>query len=149
MQEAIEIKAVTGVNQNTAQIQDLQDQLENALSKIDNFENRSRRYNFRIRGVYESFKDADHIVSAFIKELIPNIPDHRLGMDRAHRALQPPKRDLIVKPHFYKVKEEVMQRSRAEGPLTFQGHPIQIFADPKIDHIQMVLPLSPNILLQQ
>lgn len=88
--ETIEIKAdqtKSRVNQNTTRIQDLQDQLENAFSKIYNLENRSRRYNFRIQGVP---KDADHIVRTFIKELDHSIPDHRLEMDRAHRALQPP-----------------------------------------------------------
>lgn len=44
-------------NQNTACIQMLQDQLEIALSKIDNLESRSRRYNFRIRGIPESVLD--------------------------------------------------------------------------------------------
>lgn len=73
-------------------------------------------------------------VQDFIKSLIPNIPAHRLELDRAHRALQPPRsdglpRDIIVKPHFYAVKEEVMKLSRSAEKLMFQGHQVQIFAD--------------------
>ncbi|XP_073479900.1 olfactory receptor 1496-like [Aquarana catesbeiana] len=63
--EAIELKTdhtVARVNQNTARIQDLQDQLDTALSKIDDLENRSRRYNFRIRCLPESVKDVDSAV---------------------------------------------------------------------------------------
>lgn len=40
---------VARANQNTDCIQDLQDQLEATLSKINDLENRSRRYSFRIR----------------------------------------------------------------------------------------------------
>lgn len=49
-------QAVSRINQNSARIQDLQDQLESAFSKIDDLENRSRRYTFRIRGLPESVK---------------------------------------------------------------------------------------------
>lgn len=57
--EVIEQKsdqAALRINQNTARIQELQDQLEVATSKIDDLENRSRRYNFRIRGLPESVR---------------------------------------------------------------------------------------------
>lgn len=42
-------------------------------------------------------------------ELMPELPDHRLDLDRAHHALQPlhpdrPLRDIIVKPQNYKTK---------------------------------------------
>lgn len=47
--EVIESKldaTLTRANQNTDRIKDIQDQLETALSKIDDLENRLRRYNF-------------------------------------------------------------------------------------------------------
>lgn len=74
------------------------------------------------------------MVQEFIKTLIPDIPAHRLELDRAHRALQPPRpdglpRDVIVKPHFYAVKEEVMKLSRTAEKLEMMGHQIQIFTD--------------------
>lgn len=117
-----ELKSLTDhttarTNHNTARIQDLQDQLESALYKVDDLENRSRRYSFRIRGLPESVKDIREVVRSFIKDLIPDIPTHHLELDRAHRSLQPPRldglpRDIVVKPHYYAVKEEVMKRSR-------------------------------------
>lgn len=111
-------QTILRINQNTSRIQDLQDQLESATSKIDDLENRSRPYNFRLRGLPETVKDTHMAVQDFIKSLIPNNPAHRLELDRAHRALQPPRsdglaRDIIVKPHFYAVKEEVMKLSRS------------------------------------
>lgn len=38
--------------------------------------------------------------------------------------------DIIVKPHFYSVKEEeVMRKARGVDALYIHGHTIQIFAD--------------------
>lgn len=91
--EIIEMKAdqtIARTNQNTARIQELRDQLDTALSKIDDLENRSRCYNFRIRGLPEPIKEVDSVVCSLINVLITDIPEHRLEMDHAHRALQPP-----------------------------------------------------------
>lgn len=60
--------------------------------------------------------------------------DHRLELDRAHRAPQAPQpdglsRDIIVKPHLYALKEKVMKASRFAEVLQIHGHKIQIFAD--------------------
>lgn len=65
---------------------------------------------------------------------IPAISKHRLELDRAHIALQPIRTaglpwDIIIKPHFYAIKEEVMKVSRNSERLTIQGHQIQNFAD--------------------
>ena len=127
-------QAVTRINQNSSRLQEVQDQLEVAFAKIDDLENRSRRYNFRVRGLPESDKEVQVAVKSLIKKLIPDIAEHRLELDRAHRALQSPRsdglpRDIIVKPHYYDVKEEVMRRARRSDNLTLNGHSIQIFAD--------------------
>lgn len=103
--EAIELildTTVARTNQNTDHIQELHNHLEMALNKIDGLENRSRRYHFKIRGILEAIKNIPEIVQAFILELIPAIPPHRLELDRAHRALRPPRqdglpRDVVVK----------------------------------------------------
>lgn len=88
--EVIEQKsdqAALRINQNTARIQELQDQLEVATSNIDDLENRSRHYHFRIWGLPESVKDVHLAIQEFIKNLIPDIPAHRLELERAHTAL--------------------------------------------------------------
>lgn len=126
---------VAKVNQNSARIQDHHDHLETALFKIDDLENRSRSYTFRIQGLPESIKEVHAAVHTLIKDLIMAIPEHCLEIDRAHRALQPLRmdglpRDIIVKPHFYPTKEEeVMKRFHNADKLTIQGHQIQISAD--------------------
>lgn len=85
--EAIEQKAehtIPSANQNTSHIQDLQDQLESVHEKIDDLENRTRCYNFRVRGLPESIKDSSEAVCVLIKEPYP------LELDRVPRSLQPP-----------------------------------------------------------
>lgn len=142
--------------QNTDNIQGLMEQLDIANLKIDDLENRSRRYNFRIRGVPESIVNINAVVQEFIRAIIPDIPAHRLELDRAHRALQKPRadglpRDIIVKPHFYGVKDQVMTVARDSEQLLIQGHPIQIFADISPTTIQRRRALKPllNILNQK
>lgn len=60
-----------------------------AISRIDDLENRSRRYNFRIRGLPETITEIPLTVRDIITELIPNTPPHRLELDR---ALGPPEK---------------------------------------------------------
>lgn len=114
--EAIEHKldlTVATANQNSDHIQTLQDRLNSALFRIDELENRSRRYNFRIRGLPESIADISQATQEIIKSLILNILQHRLELDGVHRALGPLRKDGlpkdITKPHFYLVKEEIMK----------------------------------------
>lgn len=71
----------------------LHNQLEMALAKIDDLENISRRYKCRIRGALEEIKNIPETVQAFIQELIHDIPSHILELDRAHRALRPPRQE--------------------------------------------------------
>lgn len=77
-------------HQNYDLIQSLQDQLDAANSRIDDLENRSRRLNFRIRGLPESVTDVAAATQDLMRELIPNIPTACLELDRVHRALGPP-----------------------------------------------------------
>lgn len=94
-------------------------------------------------------------VKALIKGLIPDISEHCLELDRAHRALQPPcsdglPRDIIVKPNFFSVKEEVMIRSRMADTLTTQGYTVQVFADFSPYTVQKQRSLKPLLqVLQQ
>lgn len=68
---------VARANQNCVYIHVIQEQFDNALSKIEDLENRSRRYNFRLRGLLESITDVTAAVQDFIKDLIPDIPPHK------------------------------------------------------------------------
>lgn len=125
---------VKQVNQNSKTITSLQDQLDQANAKIEGLENRSRRYNFRIRGLPESETDLEESIHALMKQLIPDISPYQLELDRVHRALTTPRpdglpRDVIVKPNFYCIKEKIMLEARHQGDISISGHSIQIFAD--------------------
>ncbi|CAH2275996.1 Hypothetical predicted protein [Pelobates cultripes] len=55
-------------------------------------------------------------------------------MDRAHRALRAPStnmstpRDIIVRLHFYHIKERIMKAAR-DSPVEVEGVPVQLFQD--------------------
>lgn len=139
---------ITRTNQNMECIEDIHKRLDDAPNKIDNLENRSRRYNFRVQGIPESFPDSEAIMKELIQHLIPDIPHHKLELDRAHRALTTPRddglpRDVIVKPHYYVVKEQVMARAREIAHLQLRDHKIQIFADISPTTIQKRRALKP------
>lgn len=82
---------VIRTNQNSDQIYLLYQQLEGALSEIEDLENRSRRYNFWIRGLPEFYIDTQAAVSDMMHTLLPDDADHKLEVDRARRALMAPR----------------------------------------------------------
>lgn len=108
------------VAQNITMITKLHDGLEEAYTKIDNLENHTRQYNFCIRGLPETVKDITSITSSLIQSAVPDIDETHMKIDRIHTTLVPlkpdglpgPPRDVIVKPHFFRVKEAVMQYAR-------------------------------------
>lgn len=139
---------ISRANQHSDQLHFMQEQLDTAQTRIDDLENRLRRDNFRIRGIPETVSDVQAAVQEVIKSLIPSVPVHKLELDRAHRSLGPLRkdgspRDIIVKPHFYSIKEEVMKRSRQQDQIQYQGKVIQIFADISPNTIQKRRSLKP------
>lgn len=123
------------VNQNTRMISTLREQLDQANTKIEDLENRSRRYNFRLRGLPESITDLEDTVHTLMRDLILGISPHHLELDRVHRALTAPRtdglpRDVLVKPHFYRIKERIMSEARSKGAISLLGHQAQIFNRP-------------------
>lgn len=51
------------------------------------------------------------------------------------------------KPHFYRVKEDIMQISRDMDQLSVQGHSVQVFADLSPATIQKRFSLKPLTLV--
>lgn len=93
-------------------------------------------------------------------EQLPRVVKWRYGslthleLDRAHRALKPIRkdglpRDIIVKPHFYAVKEEVMKRSGTSDKISIKGHQIQIFAELSPYTVQKRCSLKPLLKVTQ
>lgn len=57
-------------------ITELQDRLADANAKIEDLENRSCRYNVRIRGLPETCTDLEGAMHELMKDLIPDISPH-------------------------------------------------------------------------
>ncbi|CAH2292531.1 Hypothetical predicted protein [Pelobates cultripes] len=68
------------------------------------------------------------------KNLLPDATPADLLMDRAHRALRAPStnmatpRDIIVRLHFYHIKERIMKAAR-DSPVEVEGALVQLFQD--------------------
>lgn len=90
------------VNQNTKMISYLQDQLDLANTKIEDLENRSRRYNFRLRGLPESITGLEAVV--------PGISLHHLELDGVHRALTALRTDGLHKNHIFTGSRKKLSR---------------------------------------
>lgn len=88
---------------------------------MEDYENRARRSNLRIRGIPESILDLQTTVTALFQKLSSSITIERLEMDRIHRALAPrkpegPLRDIVAKLHFYRTKEQLLSAARRSLP---------------------------------
>lgn len=135
------------VDKMNAEITLLKDKLEEA-------ENRARRDNLRIRGIPENITDLQGTATAFFQELAPGIPVDRLEFDRIHRSLAPkpsdgPPRDVIIKFHFYRTKEKLLQAAREQQDISFQGSPLQQFADLSLVTIARRRGLKPYLQILQ
>lgn len=133
-------------------ITDLQDRLEEAYTKIEDLENRSCRYNVRIHCIPETHTDFEEAMRQLMKELIPDINAHHMEIDRIHRALTAPRKDglprnVIVKPHYYRIKEKLMQTAHNRQDLSLFGVPIELFTDLAPSTVQKHRNMKP--LLQQ
>ena len=127
---ALEVKADDFENislEHTMEIENLKE--ENLLlhTKIEDRENRDRRSNLRIRGIPETIIDLQSTITALFQELQPAISNERLEFDRIHRALAAKKpdghpRDIIVKLHYYRTKEQLLSSARDKKQLNFQGN---------------------------
>lgn len=149
--------AATVIENHEQDISDLRKELDTAVLKLEDFENRSRRGNLRLRGLPESIDDLTSTATALFQELVPALPIERLEFDRIHRALGPkkpdgPPRDIIIKFTFYRTKETLLRAARDKRDLCFQGHPYQLFSDLAPSTIQkrrLMKPYTSTLLNRQ
>uniref|UniRef100_A0A672RWL7 L1 transposable element RRM domain-containing protein n=1 Tax=Sinocyclocheilus grahami TaxID=75366 RepID=A0A672RWL7_SINGR len=108
----------------------------NALSfKCEDLESRSRRNNIRLIGIDEG--EEGNRPTEFVSNLLRDMMslEEKPLLDRAHRSLQPkpksgqPPRPFIIRVHFYHIREQILQRARQNGRLTYKGKPVFLFPD--------------------
>lgn len=118
----------------SSEIDNLKEENLTLQTRLEDYENRARRSNIRIRGIPETVIDLQATMTALFQELQPGIPVERLEMDRVHRALAPkktdgPPRDIIAKFHYYRTKELLLNAARHKNTLQFQAYNYQLFTD--------------------
>ncbi|CAH2326912.1 Hypothetical predicted protein [Pelobates cultripes] len=118
------------------EIQYLPDQLRSLEETNEDLNNKTRRNNIRVRGIPETISTdllSDTLTEVF-QNLLPEATAADLLMDQAHRALRAPSanaataRDIVVRLHFYHIKERIMRAAR-DTPIELEGVPVQLFQD--------------------
>lgn len=104
------------------------------MAKINDLENRSRSLILELGGCLSLSRMFLKQYTRLSKASSPDICAHKLELDRSHRTLGPPRQDglscsIVVKPHYYNIKEEVMRRARTTPHIQLMGHSIQIYVD--------------------
>ena len=107
--------------------------------KLTSFEDRSRRNNIRVVGIGLGEERSDPVgyIQSFLQQTFPEeFPESPPEVDRAHRTGPPRSEGEVAKPraflvriHFFRVKERILQLSRQAGQLKFNGKKVYIFPD--------------------
>ncbi|CAH2219796.1 Hypothetical predicted protein [Pelobates cultripes] len=124
-------------NASTEQIKSLTPQLQQCETKIMDLEDRSRRSNIRMRGIPETVLQADlpSYKHCFFRALVPEIHTDMLFVDRLHRVPKPQQiaaslpRDVLLKAHYFHVKDLLMRRSRTAKDLPAEYSSIKMFSN--------------------
>lgn len=124
----------------TASLQNKLAELEKKVKiltdRAEDSENRSRRDNIRIMGLKEGTEGNQAV--RFFETWLPDtlgLETKRgfIKIDRAHRALGPPKenynRPVIIKLHNFKDKQRILAAVREKREVVFQGNKIYIRQD--------------------
>lgn len=107
-------------------------------SKLDSYENRSRRSNLRLINLPESAEgdDACTFLESWLPDAVGLAPfTSPMVIERAHRLSGPkpvgvgPPRPLIMKFLNYRDKVRVQDAARRMGKILFKGHQVMLFPD--------------------
>lgn len=105
--------------------------------QAEEFENRSRRNNVRIKGIPETIKPPElrKTVTDVFNKYLGKTADNHIELDRVHRSpagpmpeIGPP-RDVLCRVHFFRVKEDIMRAAWQKGVLEVAGQGVQVFPD--------------------
>ena len=114
-------------------------------SKVIDLEARSRRQNIKIVGLPERIEKKRPV--EFLEKFIPELLGagnfsgqvvvdraHRLGKQSAVEDARP--RAMIARIHHFQIKEKILQLSRQQFPLTYNGAAIHFFPDLPVEVIK-------------
>lgn len=105
--------------------------------KIADLEYRSRRNNLKIRGIPESVA-SNHLLQyahTLFSTLVPSLMAQDLIVDRIHRVPKPSffseeiPRDVLLRVHYYHIKEQILQASRKPDSVPSQYTTIRLLSD--------------------
>lgn len=115
----------------------LEDELHLMAIKLADIEDRNRRNNIKIRGIPESVSGPELIpyIQQLMASLLKPASKRDLILDRAHRLPKPKNvpasapRDVIMRVHFYHIKEALMRISRDTQQLPDPYQQLKFYAD--------------------
>lgn len=127
----------TTVNDIIDAVDDIKGEQEWVRAKLADLEDRSRRNNVKLRGVPETVPPGDlpKYAKDLIHTIIPDAAPRDIIIDRIHRIAKPSHlaasvpRDVLMRIHFFHIKEKMMSEARSKGPLPRPYDGIQIFPD--------------------
>ncbi|CAH2296395.1 Hypothetical predicted protein [Pelobates cultripes] len=130
------------VHTHEAELQNLRDQLRYLEEFNEDLNNKTCRNNIRVRGLPETVSTEllPETLTTIFQNLIPDAIAADLLMDHVHHALRALStkssnpQDVIVRMHYYHIKERIMCTTR-DTPVDVEGVHIQLYQD-----------LAPNIL---
>lgn len=127
----------TKVNEVMDVCADMREEQTWIRAKLADLEDRSRRNNIKLRGVPESILPAD--LPRYAKEMmhviVPEASPRDIIIDRIHRIAKPSHlaasipRDVLMRVHFFHVKEKLLLGVKNKSPLPAPYTGIQFFPD--------------------
>lgn len=129
----------------------MEDELQRLTTKLADIEDRHRRNNIKIRGIPESISGPELVpyIQQMMASIIKSASKRDLILDRAHRLPKPNSvpatapRDVILRVHFYHIKEALMRIARDTSTLPEPYHKLKLYADLSQHTIQARRKLQP------
>lgn len=133
-----------GMSECTTTVKDLTDtydevkeEQEWVRAKLADLEDRSRHNNVKLRGVPENILPADlqKYARDLMHSILPDASPRDLFVDRIHRISKPPHlatfvpRDVLIRVHFFHVKERWMAEAQSKMPLPRLYEGLQLYPD--------------------
>lgn len=128
-------ECTTTVNDLIDTYEEVRDEQEWVRAKLADLEDRSRRNNVKLRGVPENVPPADlpKYARDLLHTILPDALPRDIIIDRIHRIAKPSHlaatvpRDVLMRVHFFHVKEKLMYEARNKTQLPRPYDGIQIF----------------------